>query len=69
MMGKKKLSDIKAQVAEMLHRLPEGWMAKEIESAKKDPSRNPETLKMIMSALETPVKKRRRPKVRRPAKH
>jgi len=71
-MGKKKLSQIKAEVASLLRRLPGGpkhWLEKEIESAKADQNRDPETLKMLCAALEQEATKRRNTKKRRkPAK-
>jgi hypothetical protein len=68
MMGRKKLSEIKAEVAEMLNRLPPGCLAKEIKAAKRDPKRDVKTLEMLCAALEGEVKKRRKPKKRQPAK-
>jgi hypothetical protein len=72
-MSKKKLSEIKAEVAALLRTLPgrspEAWLAKEIEAAKKDPRRDARTLEMLCSALESEVKKVRTGKTpRRPAK-
>jgi hypothetical protein len=72
MMGKKKLSEIKAEVRALLEDLPgdspTGWFAKEIEAARKDGSRDAETLEMLCAALEREAKDRRSPKPRRPAK-
>jgi hypothetical protein len=72
MMGKKKLSQIKAEVASLLRRLPGGpkqWLEREIESATADQNRDPETLKMLCAALEQEATKLRSPKKRRkPAK-
>jgi hypothetical protein len=68
MMGTKKLSEIKAEVAALVKRLPDGWLAKEIKVAKDDPKRHVKTLEMLSEALEGEVKKRRKPKTRRPVK-
>ena len=73
MMSKKKLSQIKAEVAALLQTLPgkspEAWLAKEIEDAKKDPNRDAQTLEMLCAALERGAKKQRKAKPRRsPAK-
>jgi len=73
MMSKKKLSQIKAEVAAMLRTLPgkspEDWLAKEIEAAKNDPNRDAQTLEMLCAALETEAKKQPKAKPRRhPAK-
>ena len=71
-MGKKKLSQIKAEVASLLRRLPGGpkqWLEREIESATADQNRDPETLQMLCAALEQEATKRRSTKKRRkPAK-
>ncbi len=72
MMSKKKLSEIKAEVAALLQTLPgsspEAWLAREIEGAKKDPKRDAQTLEMLCAALEGKVKKKRKAKPpRRPA--
>ena len=54
MMGRKKLGQVKAEVAALLGRLPGGspraWLDREIESAKADPSRDVETLEMLWRA-------------------
>lgn len=68
MMGTKKLSEIKAEVAALLKRLPGGWLDKEIKVAKGDPKRHVRTLEMLAATLEGTVKKRRKPKARRPVK-
>jgi hypothetical protein len=64
MMGKKKLSDIKAEVAALLHRLPgrspQVWVSKEITAADRDPNRDVETLKMLCAALEREATKGRK---------
>ena len=71
MMSKKKLSEIKAEVAALLQMLPgkspQAWLAKEIEAAKKDPTRDARTLPMLCAALETKVNKQRKAKPCRPA--
>ena len=72
MMGKKKLSEIKAEVVALLEQLPgkspKAWFAKEIEAAKEDPNRDVQTLEMLCAALEREAKSRRKAKPRRPAK-
>jgi hypothetical protein len=69
MTGKKKLGEIKAEVAALLGRLPgrspRGWLIREIESAKGDRKRDVETLKMLCAALEREARKRGTPKGRR----
>ncbi len=70
MMGRKKLSEIKAEVAALLARLPGGspreWLEREIASARGDRSRDVETLEMLCAALEGAAPKRKAP--RRPTK-
>ena len=68
MLSKKKLSQIKAQIAALLQTLPgkspEAWLAKEIEDAKKDPNRDVRTLEMLCAALEGKVKEQQKTKPR-----
>ena len=56
MMGRKKLSAVKAEVAALLGRLPgqspRTWLDKEIESAEGDDGRDVETLEMLCAALD-----------------
>ncbi len=70
MMGRKKLSEIKAEVAALLRRLPgrspRAWLEKEIKSAKDDPKRDVETLEMLCAALERAAPRRKA--ARRPTK-
>jgi len=70
MMGRKKLSAVKAEVAALLGRLPgqspRAWLDKEIESAKGDGGRDAETLEMLCAALERAARKPKAP--RRPTK-
>jgi hypothetical protein len=70
MMGRKKLGEIKAQVAALLTELPgqspRRWLDREIASAKKDGKRDVETLEMLCAALERGARKPKTP--RRPAK-
>ena len=70
MMNKKKLADIKAEVAALwidcLGNL-RAWLAKEIESARRDPNRDVETLEMLCAALECEVSKRRKPNTTAPS--
>jgi len=65
-MGKKKLVEIKAQVAALLRRLPGGraWLEKEIGSAKGGRNRDVQTLEMLCKALEPGTGKGRKPKTR-----
>jgi len=70
MMGRKKLSEIKAEVAELLAGLPgqspHKWLDREIASAKRNGERDVETLEMLCAALERAAPK---PKtLRRPTK-
>jgi hypothetical protein len=67
MMTKKTATEIKAEVAALVKRLPDGWLAKEITVAKGDPKRHVKTLEMLAAALEDNVKKKR-PKKRSPRK-
>ncbi len=71
-MTKKKLADVKAEVAALLDRLPgkspADWLAKEMKSAKRDPDRDIETLEMLCAALKREANRRRKPKVRERSK-
>jgi len=68
MMTKKTAAEIKAQVAQMLKELPDGWLEREMAAARHDPKRDVKTLEMICAALEdqtkSAVKKLRKPKAR-----
>ncbi len=66
MMTKKTAAEIKAQVAQMLKELPDGWLEREMAAARRDPKRDVKTLEMICAALEDKVKKQ--PKKRSPRK-
>lgn len=73
MIGKKKLSEIKAEVAALLRQLPgpnaKAWLKREIDSAKVNRTRDVKTLEMLCAALEHKLTKGRKPKMkRRPAK-
>ncbi len=73
-MGKKKLSEIKAEVAALLEglpgRSPQAWLSREIESAKGDQKRDVESLEMLCAALERAASRRRKPTTpRKPATH
>lgn len=57
MMTKKTAAEIKAQVAQMLKELPDGWLEREMAAARHDPKRDVKTLEMICAALEDQVKK------------
>jgi hypothetical protein len=69
MIGKKKLGEIKAEVAALLGRLPgrspRRWLEREIKSSKEDRKRDVETLEMLCAALERDASKPRTPKSRR----
>jgi hypothetical protein len=69
-MGRKKLGEIKAEVAALLGRLPgrspRAWLDREIASAKGDRKRDVETLEMLCAALERAARKPKAP--RRPTK-
>jgi hypothetical protein len=67
MMTNKTAAEIKAQVAQMLKELPDGWLERKMAAARHDPKRDVKTLEMICAALEDQVKKQR-PKKRSPRK-
>ena len=71
MMGKKKLSEIKEELAALLGKLPgrspREWLDREIEAAKGQPDRNVATLEMLRAALESEVRKGPKPRKRRNA--
>jgi hypothetical protein len=71
MMGEKKLSEVKAEVAALLKQLPgkspREWFRKAIKETKRDGSGDVETLEMLCAALEEGAKKRRKKKVARKA--
>jgi len=64
MMGKKKLSEIKAEVTALLATLPgpsaRGWLDHQIKGAQGDRARDVESLEMLRAALEREVRKSRR---------
>ncbi len=66
MMGKKKLMEIKAEVAALLARLPapsgHAWLDKEIKAASGNRNRDVQTLEMLCAALERQADKGRKPK-------
>ena len=70
MMGKKQLSEIRAEVAALLAKLPGhcpgDWLNREIEAAQDQPDRDVETLEMLRAALERAARPGRKPKTRRP---
>jgi hypothetical protein len=72
MIGEKRLSEIKAEVAALLRKLPGGsaraWFRKEIASAKTDSKRNVKILEMLCAALEDEVGKATRPSRRKPVR-
>ena len=70
MMGKKKLSEIKAEVALLLAKLPGrssgDWLQREIRAAQGRADRDVETLEMLRAALEREARSGRKPKPQRP---
>ena len=73
MIGKKKLGEVKAEVAALLRRLPgrspRAWLDREAASAKRHRNRDVETLEMLCAALDDATSIGRRPKSpRKPAK-
>lgn len=66
MMGKKKLSEIKAELTALLSQVPGGppqaRLQAAIEKAKADPARDVESLEMLCAALEQEVTKGRKQK-------
>jgi hypothetical protein len=68
MMGKKKLSEIRAEVVALLNRLPgrspREWLKKEIESAKRDRNGDVQVLEALCAALEDEAGEGRKPKGR-----
>jgi hypothetical protein len=69
MMGKKRLCEIKAEVAALLGQLPgsspRSWLHREIASAKRERNHDVETLQMFCAALERETAKSQRPKSQR----
>jgi len=65
MMGRKKLVEIKAEVAALLAGLPgqspRTWLDREIVSAKSEGNRDVETLEMLCAALERGARKPKTP--------
>jgi hypothetical protein len=62
MIGKKKLSDVRRELTELLERLPKdppgSWLEHEIQVAEGQPGRDVETLKMFRSVLQRSGKKK-----------
>ena len=71
MMGKKKLADVKAEVAALLARLPGGsprqWLEKDIASARRNAKRDVQILEALCAALEKKSGKAKKTKARRKA--
>lgn len=71
MTGTKRLSEIRAEVAALLAKLPgrsaREWFDREIETAQGRADRDVETLVMLQAALEREVRKRHKPKAKRGA--
>ena len=63
MIGKKKLSDVRRELTELLNQLPNeppgSWLEREIQEAEGQAGRDVETLKMLRSALQLSGKKKR----------
>jgi len=63
MIGKKKLSDVRRELRELLEQLPkeapERWLDREVQAAEGQPGRDVETLEMLRSALQQSGKKRK----------
>jgi hypothetical protein len=63
MIGKKKLSEIRREVTDLLKRLPKQkgrpWLEQEAGAAEGQPGRDVETLRMLQSALRQSRKKER----------
>jgi hypothetical protein len=72
MMGKKTLKEIKAELADLLAKLPGGdpdaWFEKEIRAARGSANRDVETLEILRRALKQ-GRKKRRPAARRKTIH
>ena len=55
MIGKKKLSEVRRELTELLERLPKessgSWLEREIRAAEGQPNRDAETLKMLQAAI------------------
>ena len=55
MIGKKKLSEVRRELTELLERLPKepagSWLEREIRAAEGQPNRDAETLKMLQAAM------------------
>jgi hypothetical protein len=64
MIGKKRLTDIRRELAEVLQRLPaetpEAWFDREIVAAEGQAGRDPETLKMLQAALRESARTKQR---------
>ena len=62
MIGKKKLSDVRRELTELLEQLPNeppgSWLEREIQQAEGQAGRDVETLKMLRSALRRSGKKK-----------
>ena len=63
MIGKKKLSEVQRELADLLQRLPKephgSWLEREAQTAEGQPDRDAETLRMLQSALRQSRKKER----------
>jgi hypothetical protein len=66
MIGKNKASEIKAEVAALLGKLPgrspRAWLKSRIDTAAENKSRDVQTLEMLCAALDSQAKKNRKPK-------
>lgn len=62
MMGNNNLSEIRRDLRDLLGKLPGGpkaWFERELQIAQRQPGRDVETLKLLQSALQKPVRRRR----------
>lgn len=63
MIGKKKLSEVRRELTELLERLPKepsgSWLEREIRAAEGQPDRDAETLKMLQAAMRRARKDKR----------
>ncbi|MCY2987692.1 MAG: hypothetical protein NTY19_07500 [Planctomycetota bacterium] len=63
MIGKKKLSEVRRELTDLLERLPNeqrrSWLEREAQTAEGQPGRDVETLRMLQSALRQSRKKER----------
>ncbi len=65
MIGRKKLRDVQRDLVEILAKLPsgnpDGWFDREMQTAKGQPGRDLETLKILKASLKRAAKKKHSP--------